>query len=314
MVASAPSWHPSVTCFEPWTAYKAVEGGITLVPRAGYADMPIKLPCGQCIGCRTARSKEWAVRINHEAKLHESNCFVTLTYSDECLPEDFSVSIRAVQLFMKRLRKLLSARGIKVRFFACGEYGEDNYRPHYHIMIFGYDFPDKSIWRRTGSGHYTYVSKELQQLWPLGFSDIGNVTFQSAAYVARYILKKVTGAPAEEHYRRVHPITGEEVVVRPEFILMSTKPGIGSSWFERFQCDAFPSDFLIVDGKRVPVPRYYKKKLEAQEEASRAVVLQVLTKRKSAARERAADNTPDRLKVREEVMQLKVKRLRREME
>lgn len=260
------------------------------------------------MGCRLARAQDWATRIGHEAKLHEANSFVTLTYNDLFLPDNYSVSVRAIQLFMKRVRKA----GHKVRFFACGEYGEDNLRPHYHVMIFGYDFPDKKMWRKTGSGHLTYISEELAKLWPFGHHEIGNVQTESAGYVARYVMKKITGGAAAEHYRRVHPLTGEEVTVTPEFITMSTRPGIGAEWFTKYASDAFPSDFVIVDGQKKPVPRYYSKKLAASEDT--LTPLKVHVKRKEQSRLRAADNTPERLATRNESTLLRVARLKREME
>jgi hypothetical protein len=209
---------------------------------------------------------------------------------------------------MKRVRKKL---GTKVRFFGCGEYGEDNLRPHYHIILFGYDFPDKKPWRQTGSGHITYRSEELETLWTFGHSEIGTVLLQSAGYVARYVMKKVTGKAAAEHYRRIHPVTGEQVSVSPEFITMSTRPGIGAEWFTLYAREAFPSDFVVIDGEKRPVPRYYAKKQALIDEQ---LMEDVKTKRIDNAVSRSHDNTPERLATREEVTRLRVQRLRREME
>lgn len=244
----------------------------------------------------------------HEASLHEHSSFVTLTYSDENLPWDGSVHVTDLQRFMKRLRKRLGSR---VRYFACGEYGERLWRPHYHLILFGYSFPDREPWRRTGSGHVTYRSELLERAWPLGHCEVGDVTPQSAGYVARYCLKKVGGDAAESHYSRPHPVTGEIHSVRPEFICMSSKPGIGSDWYEKFGDDAFPSDFLIIDGRKVPVPAYYLKKLKAEDEAA---ALQVVAERKAEGQKRASDSTDARLLVRQDVQRLKVERLHREME
>lgn len=249
------------------------------------------------------RAKDWAARLHHEAKLHEAKSFLTLTYNDAFLPDDYSVSVRELQLFMKRLRKALP---VKVRFFACGEYGDKKGRPHYHVLLFGYDFPDKTLWRRSPAGYLLYRSKELEKLWPFGNSEIGEVTYQSAGYVARYCLESVNGEMAEDHYTRVHPLTGQVLRVRPEFIIMSTRPGIGRGWFDQYGSDAFPSDFLIVDGHKHPVPKYYKKQL-AEKDAFLVVV-----KRKKKALEHSANNTPERLLVREEVQHLKALQLKRE--
>lgn len=248
--------------------------------------------------------------------MHEVSSFVTLTFSDEYLPEDYSINVRDVQLFMKRLRKALGHS--RVRFFACGEYGDAGGRPHYHLLLFGFDFPDKTLWRRTGSGELTFRSAFLEKVWPFGHCEIGAVTSQSINYVARYILKKVNGAASEDHYYRVHPITGELCKVNPEFITMSNKPGIGSSWFDRFSSDAFPSDFVVIDGVKRPVPRYYMKRLIATQgdEKGTAPSDRVQAKRlQRAANPRSkSNNTPDRLAVREESATLKVARLKRELE
>ena len=151
---------------------------------------PCTIPCGKCIGCRLAHSRQWAVRCVHEASLHERNCFLTLTFDDAHLPVSGSVSVRDVQLFLKRLRKALSYQNIKIRFFACGEYGDKNLRPHYHLILFNYDFSDdRQLLRQTPYGPL-YISDFLFRLWPYGFHTIGNVTFKSCAYVARYVTKK----------------------------------------------------------------------------------------------------------------------------
>ena len=296
-----------VACFKPFQTYILAppKRGITLDPRKGWGSNPMTLPCGQCMGCRVDRSREWAVRLHHEASLHTENSFLTLTYDDDFLPENYSVSVREIQLFMKRLRKSV---GTKVRFFACGEYGEKNLRPHYHVLVFGHGFPDKKLWRKSPSGEMLYRSSSLEKLWPFGHSEIGSVTYQSSAYVARYILKKIGGEMAEEHYRRVHPLTGVECNVSPEFITMSTNPGIGREWFEKFASDAFPSDFVVIDGQKHPVPAYYKKMISDRE------AFLVVVNRKKRSLLHKDNNTPERLKAREEVQAAKLNRLKRDME
>lgn len=263
------------------------------------------VPCGQCIGCKLDRARDWATRIHHEAQLHEENAFLTLTFSDDFYPESGSVRIRDVQDFMRRLRRAVGP----VRYFACGEYGADGYRPHYHVLVFGHDFSStRTLWRMSNSGHPIYRSPLLEKIWPFGFSEIGTLTHQSAGYVARYITKKINGDMAEHHYTREHPYTGEIVRVHPEFIVMSNKPGIGRGWYDKFAKDAFPSDFLIIEGQKVPVPRYYKKQLE--EEQSRTIT----ANRKLKAHKHKDNNTPDRLAVREESQYLRASLLKRELE
>jgi hypothetical protein len=196
--------------------------------------------------------------------MHEASSFITPTYADEHLPWNFSVSVRELQLFHKKLRHAFGP----FRFFACGEYGAKGYRPHYHELLFGLGFPDKQPHSKSKGGEVLYYSEQLQSIWGKGLCLIGSVTLESAGYCARYSMKKIGGEAAASHYSRINPVTGELVQVRPEFVVMSRMPGIGASWFEKFKADAFPSDFLIVDGRRMPVPDYYLRKLEEEEQAA----------------------------------------------
>lgn len=264
---------------------------------------PIKLPCGNCIGCRRDRTGDWAMRCLHESQMHPQNCFITLTFNDEHLPDDYSVHIRTFQLFMKKLRKHYQPK--KIRFYGCGEYGPENLRPHYHSILFNHDFPDKQFYKTTPQGDRLYTSKSLEQIWGYGFCTIGDVTYQSAGYVAQYVMKKINGERALEHYLRTHPLSGDIVRVEPEFQLQSV--GLGSTWFEKFHKDCFPSDFLVVEGKQLRVPQYYTKKLEevAKQKIKRA--------RKKSSLTRRADSTPERLRVREAVKQAQLNQLKRKL-
>ena len=160
---------------------------------------------------------------------------------------------------MKRLRS--KNRSIPIRFYHCGEYGDQLDRPHYHALVFGYAFPDKYYWANRNNLP-SYRSPELETLWTFGNSEIGEVTFQSAGYCARYIQKKITGDKAEKHYETLDPETGEIIQLQPEYATMSRRPGIGSGWYERYQDDIYPDDFIIVNGKKMQPPKYYDKKLE----------------------------------------------------
>ena len=200
-----------MTCYHPLLAYKH-DGKVVFEKPRVYAQ-GFNLPCNQCIGCRLNYSRQWAIRCIHEAQMHKNNCFITLTFSPEALASrknPRSLDMREWQLFMKRVRKKY---GNGIKFFHCGEYGEKNKRPHYHALLFGHDFTDKQLWTQR-SGVKLYISEELKKLWPYGFSTIGDVTFESAAYCARYVLKKVTGDAAAEHYTYTDPETGE---VAPPF-------------------------------------------------------------------------------------------------
>ena len=198
-------------CYHPLTAYRSAQGDVVFCER-GDIVATLQLPCGRCIGCRLERSRQWAVRILHETKSHRENCFLTLTYDEEHCPRNLSLDYSEFQRFMKRLRKKF--RGKRIRFYMCGEYGEQFARPHFHACIFGLDFEDKVLFSSSG-GNKLWTSATLDALWPFGFSSIGEVTFESAAYVARYCLKKVNGDLAKDHYSMVDLETGEVYEKRP---------------------------------------------------------------------------------------------------
>jgi len=196
----------------------------------------------------------------HEAQLHEENAFITLTYDKENLPQDSSLNKQHFQDFMKRLRFKLDPQ--KIRFFHCGEYGENFARPHYHAIIFGYGFPDRELLQDTGE-QKLYISPLLTSVWGKGFTTVGEATFDSAAYVARYIVKKQTGDAADDHYWKIDERTGEAVKVEPEYITMSRRPGIASAWYEKYGQEVYPSDSVITNGHEVKPPRFYDKLFEA---------------------------------------------------
>lgn len=251
------------------------------------------LPCGQCIGCRLERSRQWAIRCMHEASLYDENCFVTLTFADDHLPDNRSLCVTHLQKFMKRLRKRFAPKTI--RFYACGEYGEQFQRPHYHLCLFNHDFTDKYRWAKN-RGHQLYRSPTLEELWPYGNATLGTVTFESAAYVARYVTKKVTGAQATQHYQMLDPSTGEIYQRRPEFTVMSRRPGIGHNWLSRFQTDVYPSDTVLVRGKLMKPPVYYDRAYELIHPEGMEHLRQ--ERRKKRKRQ---DETPRRLADRETV-------------
>lgn len=308
-----------MVCFKPLKGFRSKtinpdsgKRGIVFNRNQGFVDMPVELPCGQCSGCRLERSRQWAMRCTHEAQMHTDNIFITLTYDNEHLPEDRSLYYPHFQLFMKRLlihgSRKLDRHGI--RFYMAGEYGETFGRPHYHACLFNYDLPDKALWR-VERGNPLYTSDILSDLWGLGFCSIGAVTFQSAAYVARYIMKKVTGDAAADHYEWIDPETGEVHNRRPEFTNMSRRPGIGSTWFQKYSADVFPGDFVVMNGKKVSPPRFYTSQYEITypDEVARLKMARI-----KRAKRRAADNTPARLAVREKVLASRLNQLKRTIE
>lgn len=296
-------------CYKPLKAFRSVEKGpnglplITFNPlKAINSHLPMSLPCGRCIGCRLTKVDNWASRCMHEAQMHEHNSFITLTFDNEHLPEDYSVHVRTWQLFMKRLRKEIEPT--QIRFFACGEYGEQTLRPHYHALIFGYAFPDREFHSTTTGGIRQFTSVLLSRVWPFGQSLLGSVTYGSASYVAGYAMKKIGGDPAASHYLRTHPLTGATVTVQPEFAVQSRRPGIGSTWFDKYKDDCFPSDFIIVEGRQKAVPRYYTLKLQEEERLE----IQRKRKRQSVQPAQKANRSKERLAVREYIKQDKVNR------
>lgn len=289
-----------MACYHPFRVFKdPVTGQIDWNSRLHN----LTLPCGRCVGCRLERSRQWAVRIMHESSLYDDNCFLTLTYDDENCPK--SLDYDHFQRFMKRFRKMYSSRTI--RFYMCGEYGLENMRPHFHACVFNFDFPDKKIFT-IKRGNKIYISETLQKLWPYGFSTIGSLTFQSAAYVSRYIMKKVTGSMAEDYYTRIDTETGEVSFLTPEFNKMSLKPGIGAGWFEKFKSDVYPHDYIVVNGKKMHPPRYYDKLFEKYDQEEAEEVFEI---RKEEAKKFWFDRSPKRLQAREEVTNAKLKRLKR---
>lgn len=246
-------------CYHPLSAWRDPVSGLVEFFDRGRGNR-LDLPCGRCIGCRLDRSRHWATRIMLESQMHTVSCFVTLTYDDDHLPYPPSLDHSEFQRFMKRLRKRFGA----VRYYMCGEYGDHNMRPHYHACFFGLDFPDKVLWSVAPSGNNLYRSPSLEALWPLGFSSVAELSFESAAYVARYVLKKVTGDLAEDHYSFVDADTGEVFARVPEYAHMSTHPGIASSWFDKYSGDVYSDarDFVVVNGRTCKPPRYFDKLLK----------------------------------------------------
>lgn len=290
-----------MSCYNPLGVYLGKVGvngkrSIGFSPRDNARGKETLLPCGNCIGCRLDRSRDWSIRCMHEAQMHDENCFLTLTYSEP--PENGSVSVEEFKLFMKRLRKYAGEK--KIKFFHCGEYGAKLSRPHYHALIFGLDFADKYVWS-VRNGNSLYRSKDLEGLWTKGFSTIGEVNAKTSAYVARYIMKKLNGDMAESHYG----------LKNPEYITMSRKEGIGKTYFEKYMNDIYPDDFVIVDGVKAGVPAYYDKLLEKKD---KKLFEEVKARRVKLGYKLSVDNDSFRRSVKEYCKKSAVKSLVRSLE
>jgi len=295
----------------------------------GIPGTALQVPCGGCIGCRIDRSSSWATRLMHEARYHEKKCFLTLTYNDVWLPQNGSLEKNAQKPFFKKLRARLDYDFLRehadrpkdqqkmllqafrrvnpIKYFWCGEYGDTSARPHYHAIVYGVDFPDRRKHSKNSRGDQLWVSDTLEDIWSYGHCQIGEVTQESCAYVARYIMKKVTGDRAEEHYQRISP-EGEIYQLEPEYIRMSLKNGIGKQHYEKYKDDFYPRDHAVVNGRKVPVPKYYDRLLERE---NPELLEDLKDARKLRAKSRKADNTPQRLKAREDCLKSKLSTLKR---
>lgn len=329
-------------CYKPITAYQLPAGGPLLFAEPAWGATSrggnynkLQISCGQCAGCRLKRSREWAARCIHEAQTHRHNCFITLTYADENLPENNSLKHRDFQLFMKKFRKALHESPVgegpfaqqknphrgatpapqkpvarALRYYMCGEYGETYGRPHYHAIIFGTDFLDKIYKHTTATGCKIYNSPTLEKLWPHGHSSIGDVTFESAAYVARYIMKKRTGDGNKNIYEVLDLETGELVQKQKEYNTMSRRPGIAKTWFDKYNTDITATGKIIIRGHKNNPPRYYDKLLKKLDELKLEEFQYARYIEQLAQTEH---HTPERLAVQEQVAAAKTKSLQRKL-
>lgn len=307
-----------MSCVRPLEAFRGPGGSVVFDRVKSLSKIPFNLPCGRCIGCRLERARQWGLRCLHEAKLARSSCFLTLTYNDDYLPDGNTLMKRDLQLFCKKLHnRLLRKRGFGIRYFAAGEYGDANLRPHYHLLIFGYDFPDKRFHAKNKRGEDIFTSMELRDLWFQGFNTIGPVTMDSAVYCAKYALKKVNGEKADAHYEMV---TADGVVYsrQPEFALMSRRPGIASAYYEAYGNEVRALDNVVVDARKVRPPRFYDQKSDVVDPPTEGLLDKssrgfVKRKRKALAVMNAADNTPERLRVKEALLEAAVKKKERNL-
>lgn len=233
--------------------------------RKGLYDLPATVPCGQCIECRLKASRETAIRCMHEAERHERNTVITLTYATENLPAKGSIEPAHAVKFIKDLRAWEEYRAGKggrppatFKTYGCAEYGEKGHRPHYHIILFGFDFDDKVQANGMPPGYYT--SDTLTEKWGRGGTQLMDLTFESAAYVARYITKKLTGPRAQEYGDRL-----------PEQTVCVTQKGLGKDWYNEWKEEIYNGDQVYRNtntGRRIPMrpPKYYDRRYEIENE------------------------------------------------
>lgn len=344
-------------CYSPITYYKIYKSNseheythnsIYGKSKGGHQ---LEHPCGQCIGCRLAKSREWAVRCMHEASLYWNNSWLTLTLNDEyrfTRQNPYSVErgeTSEITRFFKRLRKKY---GEGIRYYYCAEYGETCFvcekpeflcrqngcrhfygwrgRPHYHVCLFNHDFEDKQLYKMiNGLPHFT--SEILDQLWTdpktglfMGTATVSDLTPDSAAYTARYSLKKINGLskslpdPVTDllHYQRLTP-DGEIINLVPEYTNMSrgskklNTGGIGKGWLKNYSKEVLDNDAVLFKNTRIKPPRYYDDFLET-------LYPQIIEQNKIKRIDKACssvDNTPERLLVREYIHEQRTQKLHR---
>ena len=287
-------------CFHPNTAwYLPQTRTISWEDRFGK-EIPgirnsIQLPCRQCTGCRSEYSRQWAMRIVLEQSLWLNNIFITLTYNNEHLPEHNTLIKKDFQDFMKRLREPNQefdwTPPKPIRYYHCGEYGEKFDRPHYHAILFNTNFSD----RKQLQGHKGLTTSEtLNYLWGKGHSSIGDVTFQSAAYVAGYVQKKINGKQKESHYAIIDPETGQYFGQRQqEYATMSRRPGIAGNWLAQYKDDVYPSDNIHINGIEMQPPKSFDRLYEIDHKDE---MLTIKDKRMEEAEKYAHLRTPEALR------------------
>lgn len=272
-------------CYHPLQAWRGTANNIILgaTPPRGYKQ-ELQLPCGKCLGCRAATAKAWALRCHLELQNHDHAVFTTLTYDDQHLPP--TLTRRHLQLFLKKLRDTRKRNNnTDIRFFGCGEYGEQNGRPHYHIILYG---PSVN------------AARQIDKCWGLGYTLTESITPDRIAYTAGYCHKKIDYA--KKPTPRVDPNTGEEYIWQPPFIQMSRRPGIGACAREYYGGKRLYA--IDKNGYKQPIPRYfteYQKTTITQEELEQ---LQA-TKRQYALT--SHNNTAERREAAEKIAEAKRK-------
>lgn len=277
--------------------------------------------------------------------MHKQNCFITLTYRDDKLPHGNTLQHEDFQRFMKRLRKHVAnttTEGLithndkpvvdnyppngriiqnqkpcenskakrKIRFYMAGEYGEKTERAHYHAILFGHDFADKKYYAKSRSSINAsiYTSETLDKIWKNGNCYIGAVTFESAAYVARYIMKKINGEKQKPKYEKIIMETGEIIDRKPEYNKMSLKPGIGAKWLEKYAADAYPEGKVVARNHKSKTPKYYDKKYKKLDPIGYE---DMLFEREKEQQKRPGENSEQRLAAQETVAKAKIAFLKR---
>lgn len=224
-------------CLFPQPAELSELGRIKFTPEGN-----LRLPCGRCTECISKRAIEWSLRARHEISCHKENSFITLTYDQDNLPSINHIKIE-FQKFLKRLRKHLKQ---KIRYMVSHEYGSKTFRPHHHVILFGYNPPNQKYLKTTKKGEKLFTSSDISKLWSLGFHSIGTANEKTAYYIASYSLK------GKKHLLP-DPNTGELIQIS-DSMDVSKRPAIGYTYFLENYKQLVQSNSIL--------PRYYFKKLQ----------------------------------------------------
>lgn len=265
-------------------------------------DFRVVLPCGKCDECRMKKAKMWSLRCVHEAKYHKDKVFLTLTYDDEHLPRNCGVPTlryKDVQDFLKRLRKYLG--DVKIRYFCSSEYGAKKFRPHYHMILYGWSPPDLRHYKRSYSGLPIYKSKILDSIWENGYVFVGTVTEMSANYVARYTLEKNQDKGEKFYEYR-----------EKESVRMSRRPGIGFTWINRYWKNVAERGFILFDNIKHAIPRFYRSFIEKVDLFRYKILQSRLKKRAREFSEKNPDTTPRSI-IKSRIWKIKLSRLPRRL-
>lgn len=289
------------------------------------------IPCGQCISCRLNKSRDWANRIMMECKEWKFNYFVTLTYEDQYLPikrcyndetgeiiTGFTLDKKDLEKFNHDLRQywIRKYNHQGIRYYECGEYGSQNLRPHYHCIIFNLPYlDDLKVYRKTEVGDILYTSETLSKIWKKGYVVIGEVTYESASYVARYVMKKKFGKEADAYYQSMAKI--------PEFTTMSRMPGIGRNYYEANKSTIYATDEIFIQGKKgivgVKPSKYFDRLYEQDEPEDYKRIKRERNKKNTLNTKllkdkvKTVENIQGQREVQERTLQSKIKALKREL-
>lgn len=294
-------------CTSPKTAFVVAGTGeyIFFDDSRREIEREVVVRCGQCLSCRVSHAATWATRGMHELRRHEASAFLTLTYREP--PTTYEAWLGDNQLFLKRLRNEFGA-GIK--YLGCLERGDQNGQPHSHLAVFGprgVDFErDRKVCGRSGDDEL-YRSATLERLWPHGISSIGAVTPESLNYIARYTLKKLTGAQAKgavidgvRHFVDWH--TGELTRLPFARLLCSRRPGIGRYFVEEFSGD-LRYGLRNNKGARIGTPRSYLRWLRKSDPDFYA---ELLEERRQEFKRDLSEEAPQRCEARDTVLRARL--------